>query len=254
MRDSGFALNPTFIFESLRHTFLRYDQRSLFYFLLGHQYKFARRGVSPFGSYFEFGTGVGDSLHAFLMALRDFCRTSGYDPADFRVCAFDTFSGLPPVASWKDNSREWHQGMFAASQDQIRARLRRASLEKLAGSLRFVQGRFEDTLSPQLRSDLAPSDSAAPAIVTIDVDYYSSTRTVLEWLRPVLPSGAFVYFDDLWSFHGNPRYGQWAAIDEFNSAKEGLLRNNPSIPPGGLAANLFVYSRRDFEYKGKPSS
>jgi len=242
-------IQPTFLFESLRCSLLPYDQRAMFYFLLRHQYKFSRLRVAPFGTYFEFGVGHGDSLVSFLRGLRDFSRTDGYPSSQFRVYAFDTFAGLPEKSSPKDESREWKAGMFASSVDAIRRRLRQAGVDSVPGSVRYIEGRFEESLTPELRAELIPAPGAGPAIVTIDVDYYSSTRTVLEWLRPVLPTGAHVYFDDFWSFHGNPHMGQPAAIDEFNAIGDGYLRNNPSIAPRGLASNLFAFSRKEFEYR-----
>jgi hypothetical protein len=243
------AFAPTWVFETLRRAFLPYDQRALFYFLLRHQYKFAKLNVAPFGSYFEFGVGSGDSLVAFLLALRDFSRTDGFKPRDFRVSAFDTFAGLPEKSSSKDDSREWGPGKFAYSLDQVKRRVATAGLTSLPGELRFVEGNFEKTLTPGLRENLVSSVERAPAIVNIDVDYYSSTKTVLEWLRPVLRTGTHVFFDDYWSFSGNPHYGQLAAIEEFNGVGDGLLRNNPSLAPSGLVSNLFVFSKKEFEYR-----
>lgn len=241
--------SPTEVVESLRHALLPYDQRAMFFFLLRQQHKFFRKGVAPFGTYFEFGVGAGDSLLAMLLGLRDFCRSTGYRSRDFRVVVFDTFRGLPPKNSWRDASREWKEGMFASSVEDIRRRLRSRGVEKIPGSLRFVEGPFEKTLTPELRAELVPGPMARPAVVTVDVDYYSSTKTVLEWLRPELPSGAQLYFDDFWSFHGSPQHGQIAALEEFNAAGDGYLRNNPTIGPGGLSSNLFSFSRKEFEYQ-----
>ena len=60
-------------------------------------------------------------------------------------------------------------------------------------------------------------------IITIDCDLYSSTATVLEWLRPLLRHGTLFYFDDIWAFLGHPEYGEMRAIAEFNAKAAGLL-------------------------------
>jgi len=81
------------------------------------------------------------------------------------------------------------------------------------GNVRFIQGFFEDSLTSELAKDLA---THPPSIVTVDVDYYSSTKSVLEWLLPFTPTGCLFYFDDIWLFYGHPQMGQVAAINELN--------------------------------------
>jgi hypothetical protein len=81
----------------------------------------------------------------------------------------------------------------------------------------------------------------------VDVDFYTSTLEVLKWVDRFAASGALVYFDDMWAFHGHPDYGQIRAINEFKSS-------NPSghlIPfdTFGEAGKVFVYSRKEFEFK-----
>ena len=108
--------------------------------------------------------------------------------------------------------------------------------------IRFVEGFFDHTLTAELAHELKLSP---PAIVTIDVDYYSSTRTVLEWCADVLASGALIYFDDIWAFHGHPDYGQLRAIREFNASHRGHLTPFDTF---GEAGKAFVFARRALEY------
>lgn len=69
--------------------------------------------------------------------------------------------------------------------------------------------------------------------------YYSSTKIVLEWLRPLLYSGVLFYFEDIWSFYVHPDYGELCAIREFNEAGEGRL---VSFPVLGLASKAYIFS------------
>ena len=55
-----------------------------------------------------------------------------------------------------------------------------------------------------------------PSIVNIDVDYYSSTKTVLNWIYPICQDGTIFYFDDIYEYLGNLSKGEYKAIDEFN--------------------------------------
>ena len=82
--------------------------------------------------------------------------------------------------------------------------------------------------------------------MTIDVDYYTSTLESLSWLDRFIASGALIYFDDMWAFHGHPEYGQIRAMREFHSHNtNGLL-----IPfdTYGEAGKCFIYCRKAFEY------
>ena len=54
------------------------------------------------------------------------------------------------------------------------------------------------------------------------------------------------YFDDIWSFHGNPNYGQLRAIKEFNSEEDGLLTE---FHRAGKTSGSYIYSRKDYEYR-----
>ncbi|KKK56985.1 hypothetical protein LCGC14_3059030, partial [marine sediment metagenome] len=81
--------------------------------------------------------------------------------------------------------------------------------------------------------------------VNFDFDFYSSTKTVLEWLRPILNSGTLFHFDDIWSFFGHPDLGQLAAIREFNEVGDGWLVPYPRL---GRNNHVYIYSRREFEF------
>lgn len=68
---------------------------------------------------------------------------------------------------------------------------------------------------------------------------------MLNWLRPILPSDTFFYFDDIWSFYGHLHYGELAAIHEFNQVGEGFLTPYPCFR---LSSLVYIYSRKEFEF------
>lgn len=82
-------------------------------------------------------------------------------------------------------------------------------------NVELTQGLYENSLTESLAEELK---AYPPGIVNIDVDFYTSTVTVLEFLKPLLRSGVIIYFDDVWSFNGDPTRGQLRAIGEFNKA------------------------------------
>jgi len=101
---------------------------------------------------------------------------------------------------------------------------------------RLVEGFYENSLTDALRVEL---EAIKPSLIMMDSDLYSSTRTVLEWLRPLLRDGTIFMFDDIWAYQGHPNFGELRAIREFNEKKEGLL-----VPHyyGGATQQVYLYT------------
>jgi len=193
----------------------------------------------PYVHYYEFGVGI-RTLGRYLTALKLFCERSGYAIADFHVYVFDSFEGLPPKKDEKDDYVDWKEGSFRTTLPVLKRQLAALGFEPDAANLHFVPGYFDKTLTKDLQVDLG---SRPPSIVTVDVDYYSSTIRVLNWLRPILKSGVIFYFDDVWTFDGNPYYCQPAAINKFNKHRDcGLL----AYPEFGMPGCAYIYWKRKF--------
>ncbi|MBU0579718.1 MAG: class I SAM-dependent methyltransferase, partial [Candidatus Margulisbacteria bacterium] len=109
----------------------------------------------------------------------------------------------------------------------------------------IIKGFYNNTLTEKRREQLK---SNPPSIINIDCDYYTSTITVLNWLLPLLSSGCIFRFDDIWSFHGNPNYGELKALKEFNKKGEGQLTSFPVL---GLNSFAYMFSKPEFEYLQK---
>jgi len=60
------------------------------------------------------------------------------------------------------------------------------------GSYELIEGFYEKSLTPELRDSL---NKHGPSLVTMDSDFYTSTKTVLDWIRPMLVDGTFFMFD-----------------------------------------------------------
>jgi len=189
--------------------------------------------------YFEFGVGQGGTLMAYVQALIRFCKKYQFDLSRFEIYGFDSFRGLPDKASHKDDHRDWEKGALNYPTDIVLSRI--ATTKLPPEQVTLVEGFFSDSLTEELREKLSHQP---PAIITVDCDYYSSTMTVLEWLSAFLPSGTLFYFDDIWSFHGNPEHGELAAIHDFNANGNGFLTPWPLL---GLASNIYMFSRSPYE-------
>lgn len=197
-------LDPA-LFEEYNAQWSPYFSRArFFYHALNFLRDAARTGESPWGAYWEFGVGVG-SLRDFYRAWRQIAQRESLGPPT--VVGFDTFTGLPAPTHPADARPDWTPGKFATSMDAV---LRMAQDEGMPAPL-LLAGRFEYTLIPYQNLTVPP-----PMLVTIDVDYYSSTCTVLDFLAARAPAGTLCYFDDIWAFAGDPSRGQLRAIRDFN--------------------------------------
>jgi len=223
---------------------LREDLKTFFYRALSHQNYIVKQGYGfPSTTYYEFGVGLGGSLIKFISALRLFCKISKTSIYSYQIFGFDSFEGLPEKKSNKDNHKGWKKGKFSKSLPEIKQIVRNLGIDLRRNTVNFIKGYFENVLTTTLREELK---DYPPTIINIDCDYYSSTKAVLEWLKPMLISGTIFYFDDIWGFNGHPNYGQLAAIREFNEAGEGKLTPYPSL---GLSSRAYMYSRKEFEFK-----
>jgi hypothetical protein len=149
---------------------------------------------NPDGYCLEFGVGDGTSLNW----LRQHRFTYG----------FDSFLGLPEA--WRG---EYPKGSFAI--DTYR-------LEEIVkwDSVAIVSGLFEDSLPAWIDIQQPYLDGEGIALIHIDCDLYSSTKFVLDTLRPWIKSGTIIVFDEFWNYPGwdHPKLGEFAAFHEINGS------------------------------------
>ncbi len=210
---------------------------------LRHLYEVDRRWKSrgsaaglPLGNYFEFGVWNGKSMEVFW-------KTLGYAAArerkDWRLFGFDSFEGLPEPEGAADAHPIVGKGAFKSSGlDRVAGTLAKAGIP--AERLKLVPGFYENSLTPELKASLG---NPPACFVNIDVDYYSSTMTVLTWIESLLFDGSIVYFDDVLFYNGNPHKGQIRAIAEFNESRtESGLYQERGLDPLG---RVYVYWKND---------
>ncbi|HSV69904.1 MAG TPA: TylF/MycF/NovP-related O-methyltransferase [Methylibium sp.] len=219
------------------------DYERVIYRAVEYQYWENRAGVIPLGSYYEFGLLEGRSFTRCYRTLGQLARDLGFAGVaelGVHLVGFDSFEGLPePGAS--DRRVGWVKGAMACGRDRFESNMRRGGVP--AEAYQLVAGFYETSLTDALRQDLARHP---PGLVLMDCDFYSSTRTVLEWLRPMLRDGCFFLFDDIWAYMGHPDHGELRAIREFNAEGPGLLVPHPL---GGASGQVYVYTTG---YSGAP--
>lgn len=130
----------------------------------------------------------------------------------FNIFLFDSFEGLPEYSDTSNKNPAWRKGEFKGTIEQIKSIINNV-LPKIVPNVKLIKGYYEDTLTAELRNSII---DYPPSIINIDVDYYKSAKTVLEWIYHLAQDGTIFYFDDIWEYLGNLSKGEYKAIDEFN--------------------------------------
>ena len=77
----------------------------------------------------------------------------------------------------------------------------------------IIEGFFSETLNAELQNKLPKA-----GIVHIDVDLYSSTVEILNFIKPLLSLGTVILFDDWYCFPVGEDKGERLALKEFCKA------------------------------------
>jgi len=176
----------------------------------------------------------------FARAAVAYCRKYGADVGEIQIVGFDSFQGLPEKSAQADAHVLWSKGSFAHAKEVTLRKVEEAGFP--LKNVLLIEGFFEESLNP---ANFERVSRHAPSIINVDVDYYTSTKLALEFVAPLLRSGAVFHFDDLWSFHGHPDMGQMKAIREFNG-KRGHLA---PCTERDYRGKTFIYSSLEWEYR-----
>lgn len=128
--------------------------------------------------------------------------------------AFDSFMGLPKTNEEVDGVFE--SGEFKTSMNEFINELRKQTGTELSYS-NIIPGYFSDSLTLELQARMPKV-----GVVHIDVDLYSSTLEVLNFIKPLLVVGSVLIFDDYYCFPPDGSKGEMKALLEF-------CEDNPEI-------------------------
>lgn len=163
----------------------------------------------PCGDYLEFGTYRGTS---FVLAMHEARKHEQL--ADMRFFAFDSFQGLP-----HDEGTVCKTGEHACSEQQFLRLCRQAGAD--LSKVHTIPGFYDVSLTHILKQQY----KLRPAIVHIDCDLYTSTKTVLDWLTDLVQPGTFLIFDDWMAFERDERHPTHAEYGEPRAFEEWPLRS-----------------------------
>lgn len=152
-------------------------------------------------TYFEFGCHSGRTFSAAVRAA----KFLGMRNAEFY--AFDSFEGLPETNPEVDGY--FKTGSFCTGRANF-VRIVEKNTGLRLDDNHIVQGYYVDSLTPELQARMPKA-----GIVHIDVDLYSSTVELLEFIKPLLVVGSILIFDDWYCFPPGTNKGEVRALKEF---------------------------------------
>ncbi len=223
---SARALNNALYRSDIRNS--EEDHRAEFMRRAFHALNF--NGIS--GDYAEFGS---HGATTFALAYHEIMRW----PKARKLWAFDSFAGLPEQEGEKDYHPGWKKGKMSTSLEVFHRHCQRRGIPD--GAYQAVEGFYEQTIG-KAEADAAglPSDIA---LAYVDCDLYSSTSTVLGFLKPRLKHGMIIAFDDYFCFSDRTISGERKAfVDIFGNDQR--FQFLPYVQYGWHGMSFIVEDRR----------
>ena len=168
-------------------------------------------GLLQSRDYYEFGVFRGYALYIAQKAAQELGASS------MHFYGFDSFQGLPAVEGVDTDGSMFFRGQFACSRGFVEDALRTNNAD--LSSITLVEGYFEESLKPELRSRHA---FKPVGVAVIDCDLYTSTVPVLRWLDDLVQPGSILLMDDWSAFGDDPRKGQQLALHEWSQRRPDL--------------------------------
>lgn len=166
---------------------------------------FTRKRIGSIQNICEFGVSAGEGFRQLILLADAFAVEKKIEP--FVYHGFDTFGGMPPPSD-KSDVGSWQIGDFPGN-----AAVLRDVLNNICKGRYFLyEGMFDQTIQFFEQS---------PALILIDCDYYTSTKSAIVPILDSLQPGSVFYFDDLGTNFYSPKMGEERFIAELNQGKFG---------------------------------
>jgi hypothetical protein len=153
------------------------------------KYEIFKRILTIHGSIIEVGVGFGGGLMtwAHLSAILESTNHVR------RVLGFDTFAGFPSVS---EHDTAYPGMMKVDSKDEIEACVSLFDKNRAVGHIpkvELIKGDASQTIPEYVQSH----PHLVVSLLYLDADIYEPTLTALHSLRPLMPAGAIIAFDEL---------------------------------------------------------
>lgn len=171
-------------------------------------------GTLKKGDYYEFGIFNGHSL----FYAQQIAKKQNF--TDMSFFGFDSFKGLPAIGE-KDKNGYFYQGQYSYPKADVIKNIINHGGD--LNRIKLIEGFFDESLKKSL---IKKYNLRKIAIAYIDCDLYSSTKTVLSFIKHLLMKDSLIIFDDWNAFLEKSKdKGEQLAFREFNEA-------NPQIKFG----------------------
>ncbi|MBU6500439.1 MAG: hypothetical protein KGJ89_01245 [Patescibacteria group bacterium] len=174
------------------------------------------------GDYFEFGVFNGSSIGSMYLARNELGLGS------MRLFGFDAFQGLPP-GSEKEDAGVYKTGFYTCSFEKMQQCLSRRNVNP--DDITWIKGWYNETLTDDTIKKFSLKKIG---VVFIDCDTYSSSKSVLDFLKPLITGPVIICFDD-WKLYDLDVKGE----GEYRSFNE-FLENNSQFK----AEEIKSYNRK----------
>jgi predicted O-methyltransferase YrrM len=205
--------------------------------------RLSRNGEERVGDYLEFGVFHGTSMICMWELLKEM------DLGHVRLFGFDSFEGLPDVASTDDGGL-WKPGEFAAPYELAAApyelaKERLAEAGVPANRAVLIKGWFSETLSEET---ITRHGIANAGVIMIDADIYTSSKQPLDFCAPLIQQEVVLVMDDWYAGGGSlveHNMGQPRALKEFLAENPHFQETDvgPYSYFGRLAGRVFTLKR-----------
>lgn len=154
--------------------------------------------------YLEFGCHSGRTFSSAVRAAR-YLKIK-----EAQFFAFDSFEGLPATNYSTDGY--FKAGTFSTSLKEFHSIVRKMAGLKL-NTANIVRGFYDTSLTYDIQKRIPKA-----GVIHIDVDLYSSTVDVLNFIKPLMTVGTVLLFDDWYCFPPGTNKGEARAFSEFCEA------------------------------------
>lgn len=157
----------------------------------------------------EFGVANGAGLINISKICKKLTKIYG---VEYQIFGFDTGSGMPDPIDYRDHPELYKFGDYKMDYENLN--------QLLPENCKIVFGNVNMTVPEFVKSDFLLESPIG--FVSIDLDYYSSTRDALQILSsdPQKYLDPFpIYFDDVSDYSVNSCCGELLAIKEFNESQ-----------------------------------
>jgi len=124
--------------------------------------------------------------------------------------AFDSFEGLPTIDTLDQGDARFDEGRYYCSKENFIKNLLREKIDMK--KITITKGFYKDSLNEKLKKEI---NLEKAAIIFIDCDLYTSTRSVLNFITNLISNGTIIIFDDWFTYKGNPNKGEQKACREW---------------------------------------